>query len=78
MVGMHHFGQDADLGDTVFQVLCHHVVVDAPAEVLGAGTGAETPPTVLVGFLHQLSETVDVAIAEEVSHPLAFLGKEAR
>ena len=78
MVGMHHFGQDTYLGNAVFQVLCYHVVVDAPAEVLSSGTSAEAPPTVLVGFLHQLSETVDVAIAEEVGHPLAFLGKEAR
>ena len=74
MVGMHHFGQDADLGDTVFQVLCHHVVINAPAEVLGTSTSTEAPPTVLVGFLHQLSETVDVAIVEEIGHPLAFLG----
>ena len=77
MVGVHHLGQDTYLGDVVFQVLCYHVVVDAPAEVFGSGTGTETPPTVLVGFLHQLSETVDVAIAEEVGHPLAFLGQEA-
>ena len=74
MVGMHHLGQDADLGDAVLQVLCYHVVVDAPAEVLGAGTSAETPPTVLVGFLHQLSEAVDVAIVEKIGHPLAFFG----
>ena len=74
MVRLHHLGQDADIGDAVFQVVGHDMVVDAPAEILGTGTSAEAPPTVLVGLLHQLSEAVDVAVAEEFGHPLAFLG----
>ena len=78
MVGVHHLGQDVDLGDAVLHVVGHHVVVDAPAEVLATSTGAEAPPAVTVGFLHQVTETVDIAIAEEVGHPLAFLGQEAR
>ena len=78
MVGVHHLGQDAYTSDAILQIVGHHVVVDAPAEVLGTGTGAEAPPAVLVGFFHQLAETVDVAVAEEVGHPLAFLGQEAR
>ena len=54
------------------------MIIDAPAQVLGAGTGAKAPPTVAVGFLDKMTETVDVAVAEEVGHPLPLLGQEAR
>ena len=75
---MHHLGQDTDVGDAVLKAVSHHMVVDAPTQVLGTGTSAEAPPAVLVGFLHQMPETVDVAVAEELGHPLAFLRQEAR
>ena len=78
MVRVHHLGQDANVGDTALKVVGHHVVVDAPTEVLGTGTCTEAPPAVLVGLLHQMSKTVDVTVAEEVGHPLPLLGKEAR
>ena len=78
MVRVHHLGQDANVGDTALKVVGHHVVVDASTEVLGTGTSTEAPPTVLVGFLHQMSETVDVTITEEVGHPLPLLGQKAR
>ena len=54
------------------------MIVDAPAKVLGTGAGTETPPTVTVRLLHQLTEAVDIAVAEEIRHPLPFLGQEAR
>ena len=66
VVGVHHLRQNVHLGDAVGEVVSHNMVVDAPAEVFGAGTGTETPPTVSVRLLHQMTETVDVAVAEEV------------
>ena len=78
MVGVHYLRQDANVSDAVFHVVRHHVVVDAPAEILGTGSGAETPPAVLVRFLNQLAEAVDVTIAEEVGHPLPLFRQEAR
>ena len=35
---MHHLGQDANVGDTALKAVSHHVVVDAPTEILGTGT----------------------------------------
>ena len=75
---MHHLGQDANIGDTVLKTVGHHVVVDAPTEVLGTGTCTEAPPAVLIGLLHQMSETVDVTVTEEVGHPLPLLGQKPR
>ena len=75
---MHHLGQDAYTGDTVLHVVGHHVVVDAPTEVLGTSTGAEAPPAVLVGFFHQMTEAIDVTVAEKIGHPLSLFGEEAR
>ena len=70
-------GQDAHIGDAVAEVVGHHVVVDAPTEVLRTSTSAETPPAVLVGLLYQLTETVDLAITQKFRHPLALFGQEA-
>ena len=78
MVGMHHLGQNAYICDAVAEIVSHHVVIDAPAKVFGTGTGAKTPPAVMVGLLHQLTETVDIAVAEEIRHPLPLFGEEAR
>ena len=78
MVGVHHLGQDAHVSDTVAEVVGHNMIVDAPAEVFGTGTGTEAPPAVLVGFLHELTEAVDVTVAQKVRHPLAFFGQESR
>ena len=54
------------------------MIVDAPTQVLLACPGAETPPAVSVGFLHQMTEAVDVAVTEEIGHPLAFFRQKAR
>ena len=78
MVGLYHLGQDVDVGDAILHVVGHHVVVDTPAEVLLSGAGAEAPPAITVGFLHSVTERVDVAVAEEVGHPLALFRQEAR
>ena len=53
------------------------MIINAPAKILGTGTGAEASPTVTVGLLHQMAEAVDVSIAEKIRHPLPFLGQKA-
>ena len=78
MIRMFHVRKDVHLANAILQVFRNHVIVNAPAEVLGAGAGTEAPPAIAVGFLHQLTEAVDVAVAEEIRHPLAFFGQEAR
>src|SRR4029077_6821030 len=55
----------------------HHLLVDAPADVLGVGLPTVGPPGVQIRFAAHLAEGIHVAgRAEERVHPGALLGQE--
>ena len=64
MVRVHHLRENVNDIDVLLDVFGDHVIIDAPAEVLASGTGTEAPPAVTVGLLHQITETVNVTIAD--------------
>ena len=78
MVGVFDVGKDVNGLDAVFEYIGNDMIINAPAEIFLAGVGAIAPPTVAIGFFHEMAKTVDVAIAEEISKPRAFLRQESR
>lgn len=76
MVGVLHIGQNVDGFDLIHKAFRDDMVVDAPTQVLPTGIGTVAPPAVAVGFLHQVAETVDIAIAKEFSEPFTLLRQE--
>ena len=77
MVRVHHLRENIDSVDILLYVFRNNMIINAPAKVLLTCASAEAPPAVAVRLFHQLPETVDIAITEEIRHPLAFFGKEA-
>ncbi len=53
------------------------MVVDAPAQVLVAGSGTVSPPSVLVGIGVEMAKSITQAQIEKLRHPLPFFGQEA-
>ena len=56
--------------------LSGHVVIDAPAQVFGAGIGTVTPPSILVRFFIEFTKSIYKARANESTHPFALFRKK--
>ena len=77
MIGMHYVWQDERILEMRNQVVGQHEVIYPPPQVLGSGTGTETPPGVLVfePGMH-VPETVGVTMSQKAAHPFPFFGQE--
>ena len=77
MIGKGLCGVDAGAFYQVGEVGADDVVVNAPANVVGAGVATLAPPGVLVFFVVDEAEGIAVVAGEEIGQPLAFLWQEA-
>ena len=65
MVAVEDLRQDGCSGHLVAEVLGHHVVIDAPALVLGPRVGPEAPPAVMMGLGIEMAEALKVALQSQ-------------
>lgn len=77
MVGMHSLVDVAGADQFILQVICHRLVVDAPAFILLAGIVPESPPTVFHLSGVEVAEGVHEAVVEPFCHPLPFFGQKS-
>jgi hypothetical protein len=61
----------------IFQFPARHGIIDAPAQILSAGIGTETPPRIIVWFFIMVPEGIHKPRLNKMLHPFPFLRQKS-
>ena len=77
MVRVPCLGQDGYPFDMAFQWMRRQNIIDAPAQVLGARVGTETPPGIIMWLFIMVAKRIDKTGVDKILHPVPFRRQKA-